>query len=429
MKTIISALTVCWFGILAVVAQQSSAFKIGILSDIHFMAPELLDKPGKAFDNYIIHDRKLLKESPELLDSAVHVLIQEHPEFVFISGDLTKDGEKISHRYVADHYLKQLKGNGCRVFVIPGNHDVNNPHAVIFEGDTVRRTETVTPDEFARIYKDYGYGQALARDPHSLSYTARLDSHTWLLAIDACKYEENDFDNNVCVTGGRIKPETMEFIRRQVEEARRQHCRIVTMMHHGIVEHWKWQGKVMKDYLIDDWKSHAREFGKLGLRVVFTGHFHAQDIAAFGKGNRCIYDVETGSTVSFPQPVRIVTCCYPELNIRTRCMERLSGVNTLNELSVRYARSGIQTIISDMLPASIPYDIRQQAGSTLSKAYVAHLRGDEKMPDAYKSELKKSCRSLRRYSWKYAFALKVLGKSFFHDRTPADNDIVLKLNK
>lgn len=94
MKTIISALTVCWFGIVAVVAQQSSAFKIGILSDIHFMAPELLDKPGKAFDNYIIHDRKLLKESPELLDSAVHVLIQEHPEFVFISGDLTKDGEK-----------------------------------------------------------------------------------------------------------------------------------------------------------------------------------------------------------------------------------------------------------------------------------------------------------------------------------------------
>lgn len=231
------------------------------------------------------------------------------------------------------------------------------------------------------------------------------------------------------MTGGRIKPETMEFIRRQVEEARRQHCRIVTMMHHGIVEHWKWQGKVMKDYLIDDWKSHAREFGKLGLRVVFTGHFHAQDIAAFGKGNRCIYDVETGSTVSFPQPVRIVTCCYPELNIRTRCMEHLSGVNTLNELSVRYARSGIQTIISDMLPASIPYDIRQQAGSTLSKAYVAHLRGDEKMPDAYKSELKKSCRNLRRYSWKYAFALKVLGKSFFHDRTPVDNDIVLKLNK
>ena len=34
-----------------------------------------------------------------------------------------------------------------------------------------------------------------------------------LLAIDACRYDENDYVKNRCVTGGRIKPATEEFIR------------------------------------------------------------------------------------------------------------------------------------------------------------------------------------------------------------------------
>ena len=46
----------------------------------------------------------------------------------------------------------------------------------------------------------------------------------------------------------------------------------------------------------------------LGVSLVFTGHFHAQDITrrTFDNGRRTLYDIETGSTVTAPCPYRRV---------------------------------------------------------------------------------------------------------------------------
>ena len=35
------------------------------------------------------------------------------------------------------------------------------------------------------------------------------------LALDACRYEDNDYDKDVCVTSGRLKPATIDFLREQ----------------------------------------------------------------------------------------------------------------------------------------------------------------------------------------------------------------------
>ncbi|MFW5480853.1 MAG: metallophosphoesterase family protein, partial [Prevotella sp.] len=175
-------------------AQGNSEWKMCVVSDVHLMAPELLKSDGKAFQDYLSSDRKLLGESVEIMDSITNRLLAEHPKVLLVTGDLTKDGERVSHQYLVDHFLSKLRRSGVRVFVVPGNHDVNNPHAVVFDGDKTRRTTTVSPSDFASIYADYGYGQALARDAVSLSYVAQLAPGLRLIAIDACKYEENDFD-------------------------------------------------------------------------------------------------------------------------------------------------------------------------------------------------------------------------------------------
>ena len=413
-------------------AQESRGWKMAVLSDIHIMAPELLREDGRAFQDYIAHDRKMLKESPALLKTGVAELLKEHPDVVLVTGDLTKDGEKVSHEYVARQLLQPLRQAGIPVYVIPGNHDVNNPHAVIFQKDTMERTATVTPDEFARCYQDYGYGQAIARDEHSLSYVVQLSDSTRLLAIDACKYEENDYARNTCVTGGRIKPETMEFIRQQVADANRHGCRMLTMMHHGLVQHWKWQDKVMADYLVDDWKKQAKAFAKLGLNIVFTGHFHAQDIAGFGKGAaKRVYDIETGSTVSYPLPFRLITFKGRQMRITTDYIRQIPGIRSMEDLDAQarhFAEAGIATIIKDMLPKKVPDAVAADAGKVLGKAYVAHLAGDERMPANYPAELKAACKRLRPYSWKYAFALGKLGKYFYTDLYPADNKLVIETN-
>lgn len=429
MKRMIACCLGAVLGCLPAMPQKTGQWRMAVLSDIHIMAPELLREDGKAFQNYIARDRKMLKESTRLLKTAVSALLSERPDVVLVTGDLTKDGEKVSHEYVAQLLLKPLREKGIPVYVIPGNHDVNNPHAVLFLKDTVKRTDTVTPEEFARCYQDYGYGQAIARDAHSLSYVVQLNGSTRLLAVDACRYEENDYARNTCVTGGRIKPETMAFIRQQTEAARRQGCRMLTMMHHGLVRHWKWQDRVMAEYLVDDWKKQADAFAQLGLNIVFTGHFHAQDIASRGKGEHTVYDIETGSTVSYPMPYRLVDFGEGRMKIATRYIQDIPGFTSrdaLQEHARKFAETGIATIVRGMLPAKVPEAVVEQAGKELGKAYVAHLAGDERMPDSYPAELKAACQQLRPYSWKHAFALKRLGIYLYKDISPADNELILE---
>ena len=409
--------------------KKNNELKIAVLSDIHIMAPQLLQGDGDAIKNYIKRDRKLLQESVALLNQAIDSIIQEHPDVVLIPGDLTKDGEYVSHILTADTLLKRFRDEGIAVYVIPGNHDVNNPHAAIYYGDSASRTRTVSRGEFAEIYSDYGYGKALARDTASLTYVVQLTSDTRLLAIDACRYDENVYVKNRCVTGGRIKPATEEFIRRQAEDAKRNGCRMIAMMHHGLVRHWKWQDKVMGDYIVADWEKHAASMAKVGIRMVFTGHFHANDISEYVSWTDKIYDIETGSTVSYPMPYRMVTLHDGEASVDTRYVKHLPGIMSESELESKarqYASSSISAIVSGMLPKKVPATVRQEVANTLAKAYMAHLAGDERMPEDYPAELKRACKSLRRYSWKYAYALDKLGHYLYKDLGVDDNKVTIE---
>ena len=71
-----------------------------VMSDIHVMAPQLLEGRGAAYDNYLSQDPKLLEYSGEVLEYLVGKTLQHNPDLVIIPGDLTKDGELVSHQLV-----------------------------------------------------------------------------------------------------------------------------------------------------------------------------------------------------------------------------------------------------------------------------------------------------------------------------------------
>lgn len=58
---------------------------------------------GRAQGNSVSSDRKLLGESVEIMDSITNRLLAEHPKVLLVTGDLTKDGERVSHQYLVDH--------------------------------------------------------------------------------------------------------------------------------------------------------------------------------------------------------------------------------------------------------------------------------------------------------------------------------------
>ena len=408
----------------ALYAQQMPLKRLAVISDVHLMAPSLLQKEGKAFDNYIANDRKMLVESSELLDSVSKHLIAYQPQIIFITGDLTKDGERISHQLLVDRYLKPLKAQGIRIYVVPGNHDVNNPHAKVYNGDNAQRTTTVSAKDFTHIYNDYGYGEALATDPNSLSYVVQLDDKTRLIAVDACRYEDNNFDKDICVTAGRIKPQTMDFIQAEAQKAHKLGMNVIMMMHHGIVSHFKWQDKIMKEYLVNNWKKDAKRLAQMGIKVCFTGHFHAQDISnKYG-----LTDIETGSTVSYPHPYRLIDVDTDKqtLQIRTEKVESLTSMKdnkeTLQQKSERFATSALSGVMETMVPKKVPDEVKKECAQVLGKAYAMHLAGDDHPSADFKSRLKAAVKRLKPYSWKWAFIMNKIGKHLSTDTGVADNN-------
>ena len=94
--------------------------KIAVITDTHVMAPDLLVNDGTAWQNKLASDRKLLDYSQRIFDYLVDKFKsgEDKPDLLLLTGDLTKDGELLSHQYVAGR-LKELKAAGVKVYGFP----------------------------------------------------------------------------------------------------------------------------------------------------------------------------------------------------------------------------------------------------------------------------------------------------------------------
>jgi hypothetical protein len=347
-----------------------------LISDLHIYDPSL-GASGSAFEKALFSDRKLLLDSEELLDHAAKIISASGVRFVLISGDLTKDGELTNHLLMAEK-LRVFTDAGIAVYVIPGNHDINNPDAVSYAGDSTAAVPSINAGDFSRIYADFGFNAAFMRDHDSLSYVAEPAEDLWLLALDACRYRENAPGKKEIVSG-KISQKTADWIAEVLQAAKDQKKAVMAMMHHGVVEHWKGQSKLHPDYLINGYKEFGKFLASHNVRMVFTGHYHALDITLGGFGDKFIYDIETGSLVTAPCPIRFVEINNNSLQIRT-------------ETIVDAFRPG--TDIADNARAFVKRTVMIEARGVLKKfkasdkdadylsdaigdAYSAHYSGDE----------------------------------------------------
>lgn len=100
-----------------------------IATDLHYLAEGLNDK-GKAFQTYLASgDGRQLNYVNEIVDAFGSELEKERPDILIISGDLTTNGEKESHLNLAEKLKYIQKSSGTQIFVIPRNHDIQNPWA------------------------------------------------------------------------------------------------------------------------------------------------------------------------------------------------------------------------------------------------------------------------------------------------------------
>ena len=360
---------------------------IVVIADPHYMDTSLLINDGTAFQTYLAMDRKMLAESHAIMEAAIDTILQMDPDILLVPGDLTKDGAKVSHEALAG-FFSTLESNGIEVFLAPGNHDINNTHAVAFDGANTIPVDYVTPAQFDSIYADFGYNEAIASDPNSLSYVAEPYPGFQILSMDVCIYD-NNIAGNYPTTGGEIPYDTYIWITEQIQAAQDSGKYMVGMMHHGIVEHYQGQTIMFPDYVVSGWDTLSENFADLGLKAVFTGHYHAQDIVRKETvAGQEIFDIETGSLVTWPAPFRNVTVNTDNGDVaitggKIQHINYNTGGASFQDYAYNFLATGFPNLVNYIL-TNPPYSLDAATAANLepviTEAFMAHYHGNEGDP-------------------------------------------------
>lgn len=361
-------------------AQDTASYpdtRFAVISDLHYYDTSL-GTSGPAFEKYLQSDRKLLKDSADLLALAIDHINNSGAQFVLVSGDLTKDGELICHQKVSSA-LSKLTENGLKVYVIPGNHDINNPQAFKYEGDRTVSVPSVTPSRFADIYSRFGYGNAIDKDTNSLSYVAEPVPGLWLVAIDSCRYKENRPGGKEIV-GGKLSQGQEKWLEGIMQRAGESGKAVMVMGHHGLVEHWTGQSKLHPDYLVEDYKYTGKLLASYNVRIAFTGHYHAQDITRADFGDYgFLYDIETGSLSTAPCAVRYCTLAGNKISITSEYMAGMLHPGTSFEKNANqfvYDSVGKEAY-AILRRYWVPDKDADSIAAYVAAGFVAHYKGNE----------------------------------------------------
>ena len=355
-----------------------------VFSDPHYYAREL-GTSGPAFQRYLDRDRKLLALSHEIIGTAVEGMAAEDADFVLVCGDMTKDGEMVCHRGMV-HHLRTLAASGKKIFVVPGNHDLRNWEAVRFVGDETQAVAHATPQDFEKFYHDFGYGQGVARDPDSLSYVAEPVEGLWILALDSCRWKENQPGHHP-ITGGAFSPGTLKWMESQLLAAKQGGKAVMAFFHHGVMEHYPANKKFYGEYLVENDGAASALLAAYGVSLVFTGHFHSQDVTAKKLGGHTLFDIETGSLATAPCPWRRVDIENKSGKSLARIQSRfVRSIPSMGEAFAAHADAyvfeGTKKLAETALKKyKVGPEQRELIKHQIAKAYMAHLKGDEIRPE------------------------------------------------
>ncbi len=234
---------------------------VAVATDLHYLASELTDF-GEFYTGLVTEaDGKAMPHIEELVRAFAEEIAAGGPDALVLSGDLTFNGEKLSHERLAE-ILARVEAAGVPVYVIPGNHDLMNPSAARFTGDGFELVESVTAEEFAEIYAAFGYDEALSRDAGSLSYSARLAPGLRLLCVD------------VNASGGGWVPDgSLLWVEEELRAARAAGERVLAVSHQNLYMH---NPLFLSGYVISNSAQLEELYHEYGVLANLSGHIHLQ---------------------------------------------------------------------------------------------------------------------------------------------------------
>ena len=291
------------YGVMTATAQEEK-LTINVATDLHLdqdswaaTTPnrnELSDTYG-----HVAKSGHLYSESKAIITAFLEKAAKDDSKALLIAGDLSDTGLESEQILLAEMLRKFEAETGKQVYVVPGNHDVTKN----------------TVSKFAEIFAEFGYNEAIEKDTNSASYVAELPDDYRLIAIDSTGFQQG----GACIDAARL-----EWIRQQAEKAQKDGKKAIAMLHHNILPHLVLIDLIHPTAVADKNLGLKEMFAQYGVKYVFTGHSHENDIASYTSPNgEVIYDIETGSMCLYPSVYRTVSF-GDDVKIETKRIESIS---------------------------------------------------------------------------------------------------------
>ncbi|MBQ7295847.1 MAG: metallophosphoesterase [Clostridia bacterium] len=307
MKKILSVLlcVAMLFSVTALCASaQNATMTMTVASDLHYnvkaSGASLVSKRNSISEDFFHASPAgdLPAESAAILKAFLEKAAAEKSDYMLLAGDLVDSGVKTSHEALA-LMLKDFEAKtGKKIFVVPGNHDLYG----------------TTADEFVSIYKDFGYSEAIAKDSESKSYVADLKGNYRLIVIDSTNPGESEHG----MTDARVS-----WVEAQCKKAKQDGKYVIAAMHHNLIDRISAAAFIHEGDAVDKTFKLGDVLAKAGVKYIFTGHSHVQDICAYeADDGSVVYEVVTGSLTTYPVPYRVVSF-GTETTIETRNIDKI----------------------------------------------------------------------------------------------------------
>lgn len=245
--------------------------RFAVISDLHVALPHTVwDSPNR------FH---LVEVSIPALEQILDHLEQVGIDFLLLPGDLVQHGERENHEWLARR-LAQLPFPS---YVVPGNHDVVREKGC---------DRTISLDEFVSIYQGFGYTDS--KRPY---YHHQLTDGLHLIGLNSNGFEAN---GDPFYTGW-LDPDQLDWLDQTLAQLTDRLT--LVMLHHNALEHLprQSQSRMGQRYMVKNASQLTQRLKAANVPLMFTGHLHVQDVAKSDQ----LYEVTTGSLVSYPHPYRI----------------------------------------------------------------------------------------------------------------------------
>lgn len=113
--------------------------------------------------------------------------------------------------------------------------------------------------------------------------------------------------------------------------------------------HFDVEPTILPMYLVNGYERIAQEYADAGMSAVFTGHMHAVDIAAMTtKAGNTFYDIETGSALTYPCPIRFVDLRRTTVGGETNTYMSVSTKTHIGPIHYTDPATGVAYVIDDL---------------------------------------------------------------------------------